>query len=146
MGRALRRCPACTRKLRRRPGERPSRFATRKSCREACRIKALRAIVARLDAVKHEIPCGKCGKALRRSSRVKRATCASCVKEIKAANSDTYRHRVQDEARRYRVLMTALGWDDFGELLEYLRGVPWTDVSGVRRRELKLVREVRDVG
>lgn len=141
MDSAVRHCSACTRRLVRKRGEHPSAWNRRVVCDTKCRALRINSKVPR------EVPClGGCGTLLIRRRAHKAARCHKCKLKWRVAYFERRRREIRLQARRYRVLMTALGWDDFDELLEYLRGVPWADVGGVRRRDLKLVQEVRDVG
>jgi endogenous inhibitor of DNA gyrase (YacG/DUF329 family) len=130
-------CPTCHAALVQQKHESPARFAKRKYCSVSCRVVGMVARVRELDAQKVEVPCSICGAKLLRGRRRVFFVCRVCAGQRRDRNSKQKLLRDREYARRYRILMTSLGWDDFEELRVYLRSVPWADLDGRRVRDLR---------
>lgn len=130
-------CCACQKRLVRKRGEQPSIFARRTCCDAVCRMAWMQSRSRAADAKKVTLACDGCGEPQVRSSRAKRARCAKCVEKNRQMNWNSRRHEFQEQARRYRVLMTTLGFKDFDECIAYLKTVPWTDFKEYLVRNLR---------
>lgn len=133
----MKRCRACEKKLVRRKGERLSNWSRRTCCGHDCRLALLHRRLRELDGKKKTLPCEGCGKPQERSVRMKKAVCPDCEDIRRQAHATVARHRLFEQARRYRMLMTVLGFESFEECLEYLRLVPWTQFAERQIRDLR---------
>lgn len=131
-------CRACGKLLIRRAGERPSVFSARVVCNRVCQIALLRACVREMDSKPVPMPCrGGCGRDVIRTPRLRgHVMCRECENAARCKRSMAYRAKRCEEARRYRILMAAMGFEDFAELLTYLKQLPWVELDGRRMRNL----------
>lgn len=130
-------CCVCPKQLVRKNGERPGIFARRTCCDSICRMVWMQSRSAAANAQKVTLPCDGCKKPQVRPSRTKRAVCAECIEKNRQRNWNAKRHENQEQARRYRVLMTTLGFESFDKCIAYLKTVPWTDFKEHLVRNLR---------
>jgi hypothetical protein len=73
-----------------------------------------------------KVPCVWCGTMLERRTNLRKAKCDACQEKHRRALVKGLQDRVRTEARRYRIIMHALGWEheQFGEMLAEMRCSP----------------------
>lgn len=129
----IKNCRACKKQLARKKGESSFCWNKRVCCGIDCRY-----VLLNQHRKARRIPCvGGCGRKLKRFCTTNVARCHKCHLAQQAAYTKERQAVMLEQSRRYRLLMTTLGWEDFGECLEYLKSVPWTQLSERTIRNLR---------
>lgn len=129
-------CLTCGKPIVRREGEHRTNFVRRKYCNRSCGCVQAHRLRGKKRPIK-EIPCSVCKRPILRAAHFVDAKCPKCMKEAQRVSENAYHAGIRERSRRYRVLMAALGWTDFAELMQYLRSVPWAYLDGKQIRDLR---------
>lgn len=86
-----------------------------------------------------DVNCEDCGAKIQRKAPSRGYLCVACSMKRRDAAHRRSLQRNADQARKYRILMTTMGWSEFDELMDYLRLVPWCKVGRRTVRDLRSV-------
>lgn len=75
-----------------------------------------------------EVPCIRCGCKLLRATYFYKATCGPCRTKHYRRNYSAQVRKFRQQARRYRIVLNILGWEDtaegFADMLEEMKKSP----------------------